>query len=114
MGYKEQAFEKVKKLVTSAPLLAYYKGSEDLILQKDASSTGLVTVLMQNGKPITFASRTLLPAESRYAQIEKEMWYFDYRSYTHLVERFLWRLTTNRWKRLLANHSIVQKINYKT
>lgn len=70
---EEKAFEEVKKLVTSAPVLAYYKESEELILQTDASSTGLGAVLMQNGRPIAFASRALLPAESRYAQIEKEM-----------------------------------------
>ena len=43
------------------------------MIQCDASKTGLDTVLMQEGKPIAYASRALTPIECRYAQLEKEM-----------------------------------------
>jgi hypothetical protein len=39
----------------------------------DASSKGLGAVLLQENKPIAFASKALTPAESRYANIEREL-----------------------------------------
>lgn len=69
----EAAFEKVKELVTEAPLLKYYNPGEELTVQCDASEKGLRAALMQNGQPIAFASRALTDPETRYAQIEKEM-----------------------------------------
>jgi transposase InsO family protein len=70
---QEVAFAKAKQLVTSAPVLAFYDPAEPLVLENDASSYGLGTAMYQGGKPIAFASRTLTPAETRYAQLEKEM-----------------------------------------
>lgn len=35
------AWDEIKMLVTSAPVLAYYKPHKDLVIQCDASSTGL-------------------------------------------------------------------------
>lgn len=71
---KEQSdcFLKLKKLVVKAPVLRYFNCNEPIIIQCDASSTGLGSVLLQDGRPVAFASRTLTPAEINYAQIEKE------------------------------------------
>ena len=44
-----------------------------MTLQCDASQSGLGTALMQNGQPVPYASRALTSAETRYAQIEKEL-----------------------------------------
>ena len=65
--HQEQAFNKLKQLVTEAPVLKYFEPKEELILQSDASDTGLGAVLTQNGQPIAFASRALSDAETRYA-----------------------------------------------
>ena len=69
----EAAFEKVKALVTAAPLLKYYNPKEELTGQCDASDKGLGAALIQKGQPIAFASRALTDPQTRYAQIEKEM-----------------------------------------
>lgn len=68
-----QAFEKVKEVITQSPVLAYFDHDKDLTLQVDASKFGLGATLMQDGKPIAFASKSLTQSEINNAQIEKEM-----------------------------------------
>ena len=70
---QDQAFQTVQKLVTEAPVLAFYDPSSELTIQCDSSQKGLGAVLTQNGRPIAYASRALTDTETRYAQIEKEM-----------------------------------------
>ncbi|KAK3758059.1 hypothetical protein RRG08_006644 [Elysia crispata] len=60
-------------MITSAPVLAFYDSNKPLVLQVDSSKDGLGAVLLQEGKPIEFASRALTETEKRWAQIEKEM-----------------------------------------
>ena len=69
---QETAFEKVKDLATTAPVLSYYDPTCQLEVQCDASQKGLGAALMQRGQPIAYISRALTPTEQRYAQIEKE------------------------------------------
>lgn len=68
----EQAFMKIKTLLTKAPILAYYNPEKELYLQVDSSQSGLGAVLFQDDKPLEYASRALRPAEKNWAQIEKE------------------------------------------
>ena len=70
---QQQAFEKVKQLATKAPVLRYYDPDKELQVQCDASQKGIGAALMQEGKPLAYASRALTETEERYAQIEKEM-----------------------------------------
>ena len=67
------AFEKIKKLITTAPLLKYYDPKEELMVQCDASDKGLGAALLQKGPPVAFTSRALTDTKTRYTQIEKEM-----------------------------------------
>ena len=70
---QERAWGEVKRLIASAPVLAYYKPGEPLEVQCDSSQAGLGAALMQNGQPIAYASRALKETETRYAYMEKEM-----------------------------------------
>lgn len=70
---QQEAFQKVKDLITQSPVLSYFDPDEPTTLQVDASKYGLSASLMQNGKPVAYASKSLTPAEVYYAQIEKEM-----------------------------------------
>lgn len=66
-------FRKLKAVISSDPVLALFNPKERICVQTDASKDGLGCVLMQGGKPIAFASRTLTKSEVKYAQIEKEL-----------------------------------------
>ena len=68
----EDAFNKLKDMISQPPVLQYYDLDEQVVLETDASDYGLGAVLLQNGRPVAFASRTLTQVERRYSQIEKE------------------------------------------
>lgn len=69
---QDESFKRLKSLASESPVLAFYNKDEDLILNVDSSSNGLGAVLLQNGKPIAYASRALNNTQKKYAQIEKE------------------------------------------
>ena len=68
-----RALDRLKAAVTSTPVLRYYNLKDEVTLQCDASQSGLGAALLQNGQPVAYASRALTSAETRYAQIEKEL-----------------------------------------
>ena len=69
---QEAAFESVKKIVSTEPLLKYYDVNQEVTIQCDSSEVGLGATLLQEGQPVAYASRALSQTEQRYAQIEKE------------------------------------------
>ena len=69
----DNAVRQVKDLVTTDPVLQYFNPEKELTLQCDASEKGLGAALLQDERPIAFASRALTDTETRYAQIEKEL-----------------------------------------
>lgn len=62
----------IKSLICNAPKLKIFDPDAELKIQTDASKAGLGCCLMQGDRPISFASRSLTDAETRYSQIEKE------------------------------------------
>ena len=75
---QEEAFTKVKHILSSDPVLALFDPNLDTLVSSDASSFGLGAVLQQkqsNGtrRPVAYASRAMTSTEQRYAQIEKEV-----------------------------------------
>ena len=70
---QKAAFTKIKKILTSDPILKYFDVNKEVTISCDASQSGLGSVLLQDNKPVAYASRSMTDAETRYAQIEKEL-----------------------------------------
>ena len=71
-NFRQDAFNKLTQLISEPPLLRYYDLEEKGTIETDASDYGLGAVLLQAGRPVAFASRTMTETERRYSQIEKE------------------------------------------
>lgn len=59
--------------ISKKPVLAIYRPSDPIVIQTDSSKNGLGSVILQNGQPVAFASRSLTASEQKWAQIEKEL-----------------------------------------
>ena len=54
-------------------MLGIFDPSKAMQIQVDASKSGIGAVLMQNGKPVSYTSRSLTNAQKNNAIIEKEL-----------------------------------------
>ena len=72
----EKAFQELKSILISAPLLQYQNFKKLFILTTDASEYAIGAILSQgqekNDLPIAYASRILNDTERNYSVIEKE------------------------------------------
>lgn len=69
---QQKAFEEVKMVLSSTPVLRFYDVNKPVKLSVDASSKAIGACLMQEDQPVAFATRALTPAQQNYPQIEKE------------------------------------------
>ena len=69
----QKAFELVKSSICKETTLSYFDRDKGSVIQVDASGKDLGAVLLQDKKPIAYASKSLTDAEKRYANIEREL-----------------------------------------
>ena len=67
-----EAFNVIKKDIVKSPILTYYDPIKETVLQTDTSIKGLGASLMQQGKPVYFASKALTETQKGYVAIELE------------------------------------------
>ena len=92
----QEAYDKLKVVLTSSPVVSYFDANKESIVLVDASPVGLSAILAQQApkseeiKIIAYASRSLTDVDTRYSQKEKEalaiVW--GYRAFSHLL---IWR-----------------------
>ena len=69
----EEAFQTLKKLLTTAPVLAQPDIERPFDIYCDASGIGIGCVLMQEGRVIAYASRQLKKHEEHYPTHDLEL-----------------------------------------
>ncbi|KAG8497034.1 hypothetical protein CXB51_008258 [Gossypium anomalum] len=120
----QEAFEKLKKVLTEAPVLTQPESGKDFTVYSDASHVGLGCVLMQEGKVVAYASRQLKPHEGNYPTHDLELavvifalkiWrhylygerciiYTDHKSLKYLLTQKELNLRQRRWIELLKDY----------
>ena len=68
----QAAFKQMKCEIARTPILAYYNPKKETVLQTDASVKGLGACLLQDQKPVYFASKALTETQHGYIAIEIE------------------------------------------
>ncbi|KAA3473691.1 DNA/RNA polymerases superfamily protein [Gossypium australe] len=121
---KEESFEKLKKVLTEAPVLIQPVAGKDFVVYCDASHTGLGCVLMQEGKVVAYVSRQLrsnkvnylthdlelaavvfaLKVWRHYLYGEKSVIYTDHKSLKYLLAQKELNLRQRRWVELLKDY----------
>ena len=66
------AFSRTKEEISKNVTLPYFNPRSETTLQTDASKKGLGAVILQDSKPVMFASRALTGSEMNYQNLERE------------------------------------------
>jgi hypothetical protein len=70
---RDEAFQTLKKLLTTSPVLAQLDITKSFNVYYDASDTGLGCVLMQEGHVIVYSSHQLRPHEEHFLMHNLEL-----------------------------------------
>ncbi|GAU40484.1 hypothetical protein TSUD_286390 [Trifolium subterraneum] len=69
----QKAFDELKRMLTTAPVLALPDFSKNFLIECDASGEGLGAILMQDRKPIAYFSKALSGRNLTKSTYEKEL-----------------------------------------
>jgi hypothetical protein len=121
-----EAFEQLKVLSTTAPMLAQSDIEKPFDVYCDASGSGLECVLMQEGRVIAYASRQLHRHEEHYPTHDLELaavvhalksWrqyllgntchlYMDHKSLKYIFTQSELNMTQRRWLELIKDYDL--------
>jgi len=93
-----QAFDKLKSLMSSTPVLALPNFSQDFVIEVDVSDYGIGAVLMQENHPIAYISKAFNKQRHSYSTYENELLGVDF--------------VVQRWRHYLLNKHFIIKTDY--
>jgi len=122
----EQAFQTLKRLLTTAPVLAQPNIEKLFDVYCDASGIGIGCVLMQEGRVTAYASRQLKPHEENYPTHDLELaaivhalkiWhhyllgntchlYTDHKSLKYIFTQAELNMLQRRWLKLIKDYDL--------
>lgn len=111
----EEAFHKCKKAISDASLLSHFNPNAHLAVAVDASETSIGAVLEQyiDGEiqPLSFFSRKLTPAETKYSTFDRELLaaYSAIRHFRHMLEGRKFTIFTDHKPLTFALHKVGDK-----
>ena len=93
-----------ERQVKDNTILQYFDPQKEIVIECDSSQKGLGACILQDGKPVNFSSRSLIDAETRYCNLERELlavaWAVNhYRQYMY-----------GRRFKIVSDHSPLQQI----
>ena len=90
-------FNQLKMEISNMKALPYFNVNAETTLQMDASKKGLKACLIQKGKVICYASRTLSKTKHNYQNLEQEalgtIWGMEKFTTSYMVRNLLWKQT---------------------
>jgi hypothetical protein len=122
----EESFQELKRRLVSAPILTMPDVTKEFVIYCDASKLGLGSVLMQEGKVISYLSRQLKPHEANYRTQDLELaavvhalktWchylignrcdiYTDHKSLKYIFTQRELNLRQRRWIELIKDYDL--------
>ena len=69
----QRVLKTIKNDITSAVKLIHYDPNKAAMIETDASLKRIGAALIQDGKPVSFLSKALTPAETNWTNIEREL-----------------------------------------
>jgi hypothetical protein len=122
----DEAFHTLRKLLTTAPMLAQPDNTQPFDVYCDASGTGLGCVLIQNDRVIAYASRALRNYEQNYPTHDLELaaivhalkiWrhhlmgakcniYTDHKSLKYILTQADLNMRQRRWLELIKDYDL--------
>ena len=69
----QREFDIIKQAIADATALSHFDTGKHVTIETDASLKGLGAVLLQDGKPVKFLSKSLTKTEADYSNIEREL-----------------------------------------
>jgi hypothetical protein len=67
----DAALKKTKETLVSQPVLTFFDPKKQITLQVDASKHGVGATILQDGKPVAYASKALTPTQQGYARLKR-------------------------------------------
>lgn len=96
----QNAFEKLKRAMISAPVLALPNFSQPFTIEADACEYGVGAVLSQGGRPISYLNKALGSKNLGKSTYEKEL--------------LAILMAVNKWKHYLQGHPFVIKTDHQS
>lgn len=119
-------FDELKMLICNTPVLKNFNPDSDIIIQTDSSKNAIGCVLIQDGHPVCFASKSLTDCEINYGQVDKEFLAIlfalkkfhnyvygksvvvqtDHKPLVSLMNKDIWKIPSTRLQRIKLKISI--------
>lgn len=96
----QQAFENLKKAMSTTPVLALPNFEEPFIIETDACDQGIGAVLMQHEQPVAYLSKAFTEAHKHLSSYEKE--------FLALI------MAVKKWRPYLQGQEFIIKTDHKS